>query len=92
MNKTPFAFTQKQVEFLNSYRPENDFVTSIEEYELIVDTLNLAQLSLYSLTECRNAVVRFYSDKRKTDYVNDYMTPMMSVTAAIDHFSLGYTA
>ena len=92
MNETTFTFSNEQIEFLNSYRPKDDMITSIEECELVIEKLGLSNLSLRSLCECRNAVVQFYSNKRHTNRLEDYMTPMMSVTAVIDHYSLGYTA
>jgi hypothetical protein len=91
MNETTFTFSNEQIEFLNSYRPKNDMITSIEECELVIEKLGLSKLSLRGLCECRNAVVQFYSNKRHTDCLED-MIPMMSVTAVIDHYSLGYTA
>ena len=92
MAETTFTLTNEQIEFLNSYFPKNDFFTTNEECELVINTLGLNKLSLYEMCECRNAVVRFYSNKRHTDCLGDYMTPMMSVTAVIDHYSNGYTA
>ena len=92
MNETTFTFSNEQIEFLNSYRPKDDMFTSNEECELVIEKLGLSKLSLYGLCECRNAVVRFYSNKRHADCLEDYMIPMMSVTAVIDHYSMGYTA
>ena len=92
MVETTFTFSNEQIEFLNSYRPKDDMFTSNEECELVIEKLGLKKLSLYEMCACRNAVVQFYSDKRHTNRLEDFMTPMMSVTAAIDHFSLGYTA
>jgi hypothetical protein len=91
MNETTFTFSNEQIEFLNSYRPKNDMITSIEECELVIEKLGLSKLSLRGLCECRNAVVQFYSNKQHTDCLEN-MIPMMSVTAVIDHYSLGYTA
>jgi hypothetical protein len=92
MNETTFTFSNEQIEFLNSYCPKDDMFTSNEECELVIEKLGLSNLSLRSLRECRNAVVQFYSNKRHTNRLDDYMTPMMSVTAVIDHYSMGYTA
>lgn len=92
MNETTFTFSNEQIEFLNSYRPKDDMFTSNEECELVIEKLGLSNLSLRGLRECRNTVVKFYSDKWHTNRLEDYMTPMMSVTAVIDHYSMGYTA
>lgn len=92
MNETPFTFTNEQIEFLNSYRPKDDMFTSTEECELVIEKLGLSNLSLNGLCECRNAVVRFYSNKRHAVCFEDYMIPMMSVTAVIDHYSMGWSA
>lgn len=92
MIKTTFTFSNEQIEFLNSYCPKDDMFTSNEECELVIEKLGLSNLSLDGLCECRNAVVKFYSDKRHNNRLEDYMTPMMSVTAVIDHYSMGYTA
>ena len=64
---------------------ETPFTFSNEQIEFL-------NLSLYEMCACRNAVVQFYSDKRHDNRLEDYMTPMMSVTAVIDHYSMGYTA
>lgn len=92
MNETTFTFSNEQIEFLSSYRPKDDMFTSNEECELVIEKLGLSNLSLRGLRECRNAVVQFYSNKWHTNRLEDYMTPMMSVTAVIDHYSKGYTA
>lgn len=92
MNETGFTFSNEQIEFLNSYRPKDDMFTSNKECELVIEKLGLSNLSLYGLRKCRNAVVQFYSNKRHTNCSEDYMTPMMSVTAVIDYYSMGYTA
>ena len=92
MNETTFTFSNEQIEFLNSYRPKDDMFTSNEECELVIEKLGLNKLSLYEMCACRNAVVQFYSNKRHDNRLEDYMTPMMSVTAVIDHYSMGYTA
>ena len=92
MVETTFTVSNEQIEFLNSYRPKDDMFTSNEECELVIEKLGLNKLSLYERCACRNAVVQFYSGKRHTSDLGDYMTPMMSVTAVIDHYSMGYTA
>lgn len=93
MNETTFTFSNEQIEFLNSYCPKDNMFTSDEECELVIEKLGLNKLSLYEMCACRNAVVQFYSNKRHTaNRLEDYMTPMMSVTAVIDHYSMGYTA
>jgi hypothetical protein len=92
MIKTTFTFSNEQIEFLNSYCPKNDMITSAEECELVINALDLTNLTLDEMRICRNAVVRFYSNKQRTNRLEDYMTPMMSVTAVIDHYSKGYTA
>lgn len=92
MNETTFTFSNEQIEFLNSYRPKDDMFTSNEECELVINALDLPNLTLDEMRICRNAVVQFYSNKRHANRLEDYMTPMMSVTAVIDHYSKGYTA
>ena len=92
MNGTKFAFTESQLNFLNSYRPQNNMFTSVEECELVIDVLGLKKLSLYDMVACRNAVVQFYTDKLDLSLPNDCMQSMMSVTAVIDHYSRGLTA
>lgn len=92
MNETIFTFSNEQIEFLSSYRPKDDMFTTNEECELVIEKLGLSNLSLRGLRECRNAVVQFYSNEWRTNRLEDYMTPMMSVTAVIDHYSKGYTA
>lgn len=92
MIKTTFTFSNEQIEFLNSYCPKDDMFTSNEECKLVINALDLSSLTLDEMRICRNAVVQFYSNKRHTNRLEDYMIPMMSVTAVIDHYSKGYTA
>ena len=75
-------------DFLNTYKPADEFFTSFEEMHTIRVKLGLTR---DNLKEKRNEVVKFYSDKmnRQRENGEDYwatMTAMQSVTAVIDHY------
>lgn len=86
--------TNKQKEFLKNYKPANDLFTSWDEVRKIGEVLELDGMPLEDMRECRNQVVKLYSDMLEDGQDDNYtlMTSMMSVTAAIDHISNGYTA
>lgn len=82
-------------EFLAAYKPANDKFTTFEEVDTIKRELGLDGLDKYQLTDVRNNVVLFYSERMheseaagKRDEAYDLMTSMQSVTAAIDHLKL----
>ena len=88
------TLTDKQKEFLKNYKPVSKFLTSWDEVKTIAEVLELEGMPLEDMRECRNQVVKFYSDMLEDGHEDTYtlMTSMMSVTAAIDHLSNGYTA
>jgi hypothetical protein len=88
------AFTDKQKEFLKNYKPASDLFTSWDEVKKIGEVLELDGMPLEDMRECRNQVVKLYSNMFEDGHEDNYtlMTSMMSVTAAIDHLSNGYTA
>ena len=81
--------TEDQKAFLKSYAPVDDFFTSHKEIEQVSEVLNLQHLEREQYRACRNSVVRFYSEL-ESNTVNNYMTPMMSVTAVIDSYIYGF--
>lgn len=77
--------TNEQIDFLKTYCPSDEHITSWNECNLITDKLALKGISTDELRSIRNSVVRLYSELRKTDSKIDYMLSMMSVTAVIDN-------
>lgn len=87
-------------EFLLSYAPKDDMITSSEEVELVEKKLQLGMQKGW-LTELRNEVVRYYRDCMGNEIIYEdgkfvsrtakywrYNTAMQSVTAVIDHFMI----
>lgn len=86
--------------FLESYKPESEFVTSIKEIRLVEDNLNI-ESHKQELRALRNSVVKFYADLMNAFVVEEdgdmYLTnpdqffslntAMMSVTAVIDNYA-----
>ena len=95
-------FSEEVKSFLFSYKPEDEFITSLSEIKQIREVLDLESCkSVDDFTAIRNTVVKYYKDL-KDEYVEydntgkqsirdidrffQLSNSMMSVTAVINHY------
>ena len=78
-------FSTEQINFLESYCPENSLFTSPEEIQRIKRELNIGELYSEDKYDLRNEVVKFYRELLQETNDMKYMTAMQSVTTVIDY-------
>lgn len=95
-----YIFSKEIADFLMSYQPADEHITSHPEIYKIGRIFNLINISDEMRQEIRNNVVKFYNRLMDNEIIYDengkyngrtdqwwkYSTAMMSVTTAIDYY------
>lgn len=80
----------KTINFLSTYSPKDENITSREEMNQIADALNLkSEKTTEELRSIRNEVMDFYNEKMNQEGWQKWMTPMQSVTSVIEFVMYG---